>query len=457
MPESRDYPRLELFERLQIRDGMPINAECWQHAHTYHRHRQNFHYQALYEPGIVYGLGVAIVPDQPDGRLLQVQPGVAIDIAGNPIIVKSPEEFRLTSTPNDGQALVVYLVVNYVDPDDLRLNPTAKTQVESFRIVEKLHLDPQDIELCRIDLQASVTQLQAPPNVFAPSWNQLDFRDRRQPQPQAQLRVKVGLVSDESPDSLTQNGFTDLLRSLPGLYPTLHADSTLQTFSAQALGREFTLDCQLLHIPYQVLLALPNPAIQRLQSFLARGGVVLTVADFDAVDLLDLLDIGQELRLGLLEAERDRDLFNQTGIQLQQEITANQSAITEQIATIEQAIAAIALRLGVSLSDPEALSNDHPLQWQPFTFSQLPNRQKHPIILRNWGGLILMLGDLTRCWSHSAIPPIPRENIRSAQEWGINLLHFAAQKQQWTQALTPIAIPPSDRSDSLQRRVSGEF
>ena len=453
MSESRDYPRLELFERLQIRDGMPINAESWQHAHTYHRHRQNFHYQSLYEPGIVYGLGVAIVPDQPDGRLLQVQPGVAIDIAGNPIIVKAPEEFRLTSTPNQGQALVVYLVVNYVDPDDLRHNPTAKTLCESFRIVEKLHLDPQDVELCRIDLQASVTQLQSPPNVFAPRWNQLDFRDRRQPHPQPQLRVTVGLVTGESLDILTQNGFTDLLRSLPGLYPGLRADLTLQTFSAQALGRE-ALNCQLLHIPYPVLLALPNPAIQRLQSFLAEGGVVLAVADFDAVDLLDLLNISQELQLGLLEAERDRDLFNQTGAQLQQEIAANQSAISQQLTTIEQQIAAIAPRLEVSSTELGELSDDHPLRWQPFTFSQLPDRQGHPIILRNWGGLVLMLGDLTRCWSHRANPPIPRETLRSAQEWGINLLHFAAQRQQWTQALTPIAITPDDHPDSLQRRVS---
>lgn len=456
MSESREYPRLELFERWQIRDGMPINAECWQHAHTYHRHRQNFHYQSLYEPGIIYGLGVAIVPDQPDGRLLQVQPGVAIDIAGNPIIVKAPEEFRLTSTPNDGQALVVYLVVNYVDPDDLRLNPTAKTLYESFRIVEKLHLDPQDVELCRIDLQASVTQLQAPTNVFAPSWNQLDFRDRRQPQPQPQLRVKVGLIASETTDPITQAGFTDLLRSLPGLYPGLRADLTLQTCSAQALGRE-ALNCQLLHIPYPVLLALPNPAMGRLQAFLAEGGVVLAVADFEAVNLLDLLTIGQELQLGLLEADRDRDLFNQTGAQLQQEIAANRSAIHQQIATIEQAIAAIAPRLGVSSTESGAIADDHPLHWQPFTFSQLPDHQGHPIILRNWDGLVLMLGDLTRCWSHRASPPIPRETLRSAQEWGINLLHFAAQKQQWTQALTPIAIPPDDHPDSLQRRISSEL
>jgi hypothetical protein len=182
------------------------------------------------------------------------------------------------------------------------------------------------------------------------------------------------------------------------------------------------------------------------------------VADFDAVDLLELLDIGQELQLGLLEAERDRDLFNQTGVQLQQEIAANQTAISDQITAVEQSLTAIAPRLGISLTDPGTLADDHPLHWQPFTFSQLPDRQGHPIIVRNWGGLVLMLGDLTRCWSHRASPPIPRDRLRAAQEWGINLLHFAAQRHQWTQALIPIITTPddypSDRPDSLQRRTT---
>ncbi len=70
MSDPRPYPRLQPFERLQISDGITINAERWQFAHEYHRQRQNFQYQALYEPGIVYGLGVAIIPGQPDGRLV---------------------------------------------------------------------------------------------------------------------------------------------------------------------------------------------------------------------------------------------------------------------------------------------------------------------------------------------------------------------------------------------------
>ena len=455
MLESRAYPRLEVFERLQISDGMTINADRWQQSHNYHRHRQNFQYQALYESGIVYGLGVAIVPEQPDGRLLQVQPGIAIDVSGNPIVVPHPEEFRLDSNPSEGQTRLVYLVVNHVDPDDLRRNPTAKTVQETFRIVEKLYLDPHDVEICRIELQSGVTQLQAPLNVFSPGLNQLDFRGRRQPQPQPQFRVQVGQVTIGQPsDAAIHTGLMDLQRSLPGLYPSLHSSLTVQSFSAPALGREAAIDCQLLHIPYRVLLTLANPAIQLLQTFLAQGGVVLAVADFDEVDLLDLLDIGQELRSGLLEAERDRDLFDQTGFQLQEEIAANQRAVADQISEIEQPLLAIAPRLGLALTEPGDLHDDHPLRWQPFSFSQLPDRQGHPIVVRNWGGLVLMIGDLTQCWGRNATPPIPRETLRSAQEWGINLLHFAAQRHHWTQALTPIpATLFDDRPDSLQRRT----
>lgn len=454
MLESRAYPRLEVFERLQISDGMTINADRWQQSHNYHRHRQNFQYQALYESGIVYGLGVAIVPEQPDGRLLQVQPGIAIDVSGNPIVVPRPEEFRLDSDPSEGQTRLVYLVVNHVDPDDLRRNPSAKTVQETFRIVEKLHLDPHDVEICRIELQSGVTQLQAPLNVFSPGLNQLDFRGRQPPQPQPQFRVQVGQVTIGQPsDATIQTALSDLQRSLTGLYPRLHSDLTVQSFSVQSLGRE-AINCQLLHIPYRILLTLPNPGIQRLQTFLAQGGVVLAVADFAEVDLLDLLEIQQELRSGLREAERDPDLFDQTGAQLQEEIAAIQSALIQQISEIEQPLLAIAPRLGLSLTEPGDLHDDHPLRWQPFSFSQLPDRQGHPIVVRNWGGLVLMLGDLTQCWGRNAIPPISRETLRSAQEWGINLLHFAAQRCQWTQALTPIPTTAfDDQPDSLQRRT----
>ncbi|MDX2228502.1 MAG: hypothetical protein NW220_02610 [Leptolyngbyaceae cyanobacterium bins.349] len=454
MADFRAYPRLEAFERLHISDGLTITAERWQQAHNYHRQRQNFHYQALYEPGIVYGLGVAPLPDQPDGRLLQIQPGVAIDIQGNPIILKTPEEFRLTSEASDGQPIWVYLVVNYVDPDDLRRAPVAKTVQETFRIVEKLHLDPNDVELCRVQLLPAAIAIQASTDVFAPQPNQLDLRGRPTPQPYRQYVVRVGQINGDRPtDATTYAGLTDLLRSLAGLYPSLGAAPTVQPFSAKALSRETAIDCHLLYLPYNTLLTLPNPGLQRLQSYLATGATVLVAADFGDTNLLNLLDIGQELHRALMEAERDGELEPMTR-QLRAEIAANQQAIAQQLEQLEQSLRAIAAAWGLPLHESGDLSLDHPLRSHPFLFSQPPPRQGHPVYIKNWGGLVFLVGDLSLSWGRSAMPPISREVLRSAQEWGINLLHFAAQRQHWVQSMRPLPLAPTPTRDSLQQRVN---
>ena len=452
MSDSRTYPRLEAFERLHISDGMAIDADRWQQAHRYHRQRQNFHYQALQQSGIVNGLGVALLPEQPDGRVLQIKPGIAIDVEGNPIIVKQPEEFRMMSEAPEGQSLVVHIAVNYVDPDDLRHTPTQRTVAENFRIVEKLQLDPHDVELCRIELFPNASQIQAPPNVFSPGPNQLDFRGRRSPRSYPQGQVQVGqIVNDRPADTASGQGLSDLLRSLDGLYPALGGSPRVKTFPAKGLGQRDALDCHLIYIAYDVLKNLANPALQQLQTYLAQGGVLLVEADFAEVNLLDLLDLGQELQSGLAEAHRDVDLLAQMGKQLQTELAANQDAVNQRLAELEQPLQTIAPKLGLSLTDPGDLDPDHPLRWQPFTFSHWPQRQGHTIYVKNWGGLVWMVGDLSRCWGRNA--DSDRAALRAAQEWGINLLHFATQRQQWLQAMQPQAPNVDHRSDSLQRRV----
>lgn len=455
MAEFRVYPRLQSFERLVINDGLTISAQRWQQAHGYHRQRQNFHYQALYQAGIVYGLGVAPVPEQPDGRLLQIQPGVAIDLEGNPIVVPQPEDFRVTSEATDGQPLLVYLVVNYVDPDHLRRLPSYETVTETFRIVEKLQLDAGDVELCRIRLQPGASQIRLPIEVFAPRDNELDLRCRTTPQPYPPLSVQVGLVtSNQAEDDRRLQGLADLVRSLPGLYPSLHGIPTIRMFSHQGLGREPIGDCQLLLMADSVLLALSNPALLNLRDYLAQGKLLLIVTDLAAAGLRELLDIGQELQVGLREAERDRDLFDQIGAPLKAEIVANRSAIAQRGTELAQPLSAIASRLGLPASGFEALDSEHPLRWQPFAFNQLPTCPDHPIEVKTWGGLVWMLGDLSGCWGRNTLPDLPRAVLRSAQEWGVNLLHFAAQRSQWVQAMQPAPqVATATMAGSLQQRV----
>ena len=98
-------PAINPFERLNATDGLLINAERWRKVEQYHRGKQNFHYQALHQPGIVCGLGVKLItPDSnvpevfKDGRGIQIQPGIAIDLKGNPIVVPKAQNIHINKT-----------------------------------------------------------------------------------------------------------------------------------------------------------------------------------------------------------------------------------------------------------------------------------------------------------------------------------------------------------------------
>ena len=188
-----------------------MNAKRWQVMESYHRRRQNLQYQSLHQPGIVCGLGVRVI-DAPtaiddrfkDDRWLEIQPGMAIDQEGNPIIVasaapanraRSAQEdsslrFRINSTPTLGRTLTVYIVVSYAEPT-APPHQNAEVIREWFRFDQLTHPPTgNQVELCRIQLQEPIA-LKNPQTVLFPGLNELDFRHRQQAQvrPQAMIRV----------------------------------------------------------------------------------------------------------------------------------------------------------------------------------------------------------------------------------------------------------------------------
>lgn len=223
-------PPIEPFERLQASDGLMINAERWSRAHNYHRQRQNAHYQCLNQPGIVCGLGVRVVTAPPqveaqyrDGRWVQIQPGIAIDLVGNLIVVPKTIDFRIATEVAGSEPVMVYLVVSYVDPDELRRDGRSDVVQETFRVDEKSSPpESLQVEICRVLMQPGQALIAQPTDVFFPGYNNIDLRYRTQAQARPQAIVRMAQVNHSDPEC-ARNFFTlsYLLQAVEALYPSL--------------------------------------------------------------------------------------------------------------------------------------------------------------------------------------------------------------------------------------------
>jgi hypothetical protein len=201
-------PNIKPFKRIQVSDGMLINSARWQMAHEYHRIRQNVHYQSLNQPGIVSDLGVYAIEPPPevlrqyrDRRWVTIQPGIAIDVFGNVIVVNEPVEFRITSEAID-KPTTIYVVVSYVDPTQLQgAEQNGDLVTETFRIDERNSPpDDTEVEICRVLLTPGEVELANAPDVFYPELNQLDLRYRQKARSRPQGLIKVGIITDNNPD-----------------------------------------------------------------------------------------------------------------------------------------------------------------------------------------------------------------------------------------------------------------
>jgi hypothetical protein len=82
----------------------------------------------------------------------------------------------------------------------------------------------------------------------------------------------------------------------------------------------------------------------------------------------------------------------------------------------------------------QELSRNHPLRTQPFLFATLPNINQSPLQIWQGGGIILVTGTLSNAWGLDD-ELLNRNDIRTAQELGINILHFALRRRQIMQLI----------------------
>ncbi|MBD2343787.1 DUF4159 domain-containing protein [Anabaena subtropica] len=379
-------PEIKPFERLQASDGLLINAERWSKAHDYHRLRQNTHYQCLNQPGIVCGLGVRDIPAPSkveakyrDGRWVQIQPGIAIDLAGNLIVVPTAYDFPIDLEVASSEPIMVYLVVSYIDPDELRRTQQRDIVQEAYRFDQRNSTpNISEIEICRILLQPGQKTIAQPADVFFPGYNNIDLRYRRQAQARPQAIVRIAQVN-HSDAECARNFFnlSYLLQSVEPLYLYLRGNDEPGQVSLAENIQEYDL----LYLTGQQALSLNSLELDYLKKYLNTGGILLVDAPADANGLID-----------------------------------STRALAEQLEN--------------PLKPLGELRRDHPLRTRPFLFAALPIVNQRQIEILTGGGIILIIGDLATAWGLDRELTLPRLVIRTAQELGINILSFAWRRRQ---------------------------
>ena len=381
-------PPINPFERLNATDGLLINAERWHKVQEYHRQRQNFHYQALHQPGIVCGLGVKLITADSqvpqvykDGRGIQVQPGIAIDLQGNPIIVPQAQNLHIDKLPQQ-EAFTVYIVVDYRDPQDLDVSSTQEMLQEKFRFDVKVR-PPNDleIEICRIIFPANrEIEITLATNILRPGYNNLDFRYRQLATLRPQETIKIAQLRHS--DRAYGENFANLdylLKAINALYPQLQANRSV---GLVAVSDPKLQEYDLLYLTGQNS-TIENPKeIVTLQKYLATGGVLL----------IDGLSGANDFQASALELTK---------------------------------------KLGYSL---EPLSKTNDLRRQPFLFAALPQSlSEQPLQIVSDRGVIMIYGNLASLWGLDQQLSLSREQIRAGQELGINILHYAWKYRYFTQ------------------------
>jgi hypothetical protein len=460
-------PNIKPLNRLHVSDGLLIDADRWRLAHDYHRHRQNAHFQSLNQPGIVSDMGVRLIeppndiPSQyRDKRWVQVQPGIAIDLFGNLIVIPDRIDFRITSAALMGKPLMVYLVVSYVDPDGLvrEENGTGDIVTESFRIDEKNSPPAEwEVELCRILLQPGEVELSTALDPWFPGVNHLDLRYRPQANARTQAVVRLAQVVKNTPeDAQIYANLAYLSQAIAGLYPLWQGFNEIGQFtlnSPSEINDLITYD--ILYLKTQPSLSLSPGEFDSLRQYIDMGGVLLVEASIKGSKVEELMGLHHQLQEAIARLEvslnlpidpnespgktaagsRDEYLANHLEIKnsLAEELISIKRALSEEINTLSSAFKKFAHDLGIPLEDLDTLSRNHPLRTQPFLFSALPTVNGQALKILAGGGIVIFIGNLSAAWGLDEKLSLGRETIRTAQEMGINILHYARTRRKLTQ------------------------
>lgn len=368
---------LSLFPQKRIKpyDGMSVTADVWGQAHEFHRQASQSHNLFFHGSGIL--IGMEVVSSDPPDPIVFILPGVAVDSAGNVIVLSEPVAYDL----GDEIEGPLYLTITHRESAQgakkLKGGDELAFIQDEFLITARPSLpDSAAVELARFTRESRAAAIRDAAKPAAPGINEIDLRFRRSIEMRAEQLLTAAVVY-----------LGDVKQPVQG--------QGLARLSAQARRRDsinlvvddgLQLDPGVLGYSFLYLVGegkfkLGKAQLKGLQGYVERGGV-LFMECCDAESKASFLSAAEEL--------------------------------------------------GMELKIPPG--KDHPLLAGPYLFAAPPaGYEQEAEILLGAGG-VLSAFNYGRLWSGEGRDRVPsREEIRSAMEWGVNLLSYILDVRQKTQ------------------------
>ncbi len=344
---------LTMFPKTHIKpfDGMSITADSWSQAHDEHRQALRAHDLFFHGSGIVCGLEVT-ANDPPD-QYVFINPGVAVDPAGNVIVLPETVAYDF-STSVEGS---LFLVIGHGERESGGVEAEVKYTHDEYVIAARPSLPKRPaVELARIILAGPGKPIQAASDPAHPQPGELDARFRVQLESLSLKTVHIGVCFLGKEDPVVSTGWNYLGREcLRSKFCKLIVDAGV-SLTADLSG--FDMICLSANGNFKADAA----AVKSLHAYLESGKPILVEA----------LDQATETPLGTL--------FEKLGLALQ-----------------------------ILPADDEMLTT-------PYLFTAPPFGQ-----VSRGKQVIYSMGGCSPAWSGKS--GASRAEIRSAHEWGMNLLN----------------------------------
>ena len=364
---------LKIFPTNQVKpyDGMSVTADVWALAHAEHRQSRRAHDLVFHGSGIIAGLEV--VANDPPNQFVFISAGVAVDPAGNVIVLPEPVAYDFGNT-SEG---TLFLVLGHGEREVGGVENDIKTIQNEFVIAARPNMPKRPVvELARVTISKSGNSVKNALDAGHPRGEELDLRFRNALSPPAKQRVRVALCSLGSEVPAVVNGWDYLSREC-ARFADLQSKSQIETPYALVVDTQVSISDEL---PGYDLVYLSGKGAFKQDANQLK--VLRAVLDGRTMLIVEALD-----------------------------------------SPAEKSFQAMFEKLELTLAPVEA---QHPILTSPFLFNAPPagalgNQVQlgERVIFSNAGYSLAWGGTLVPGGGHAS-----RAEIRSAHEWGLNMLHY---------------------------------